>query len=507
MGVTAMTQDGSSWRLLGCHGFSAHDPLRLLQLAATGGLTDAPGDVVLAAEREYEGRVETMLASSGVGARPYFWTLDEHGRLHHGQDVFSVVSSARLAWEWDPEGLQQLALMGHTVGTTTLHRKVERLAPDVVLRCARGAVSIQAGTLWDESEPAPEHLPMRQAFSDSLSDAVCDGAEPTVSLSAGFDSRLILAGALRLGARPRLLTMGHRESTDRIVATQIARDLDLPIEAIELQPCDYLTEALVIVRATSGTKLASNWHTYLYARSTHDHGGVHLVGSNGEFARSFYADRGVLSRVLDLSGRAGLATQWALRAHRWERRALVPLPARELAAGALRHRLMEAGGRRRPLDSLDTVYATQRVRHFVGNGLALYALSGRPASPFLDSRWIRAVRELPRKEKLGSRTHRSLILANAPHLAQFEMEGDQIMRPAPAPGYWLRRSAVVGYSPFRQVLELKDVADRIADSPGLDDLYTRDERIAAVKGAVPGSLELMLSLSYAGELALATQRH
>ncbi len=80
------------------------------------------------------------------------------------------------------------------------------------------------------------------------------------------------------------------------------------------------------------------------------------------------------------------------------------------------------------------------------------------------------------------------------------------MRPAPAPGYWLRRSAVVGYTPFRRVLELKDVAARIVDSPGLDDLYTRDERIAAVNATVPGTLELMLTLSYAGELANATQR-
>jgi len=499
-----MTGDDSAWRLLGCHGFSALEPSRLVELAAAGGLTDACGDFVLAAERGPAEHVETMLASSGVGARPYFWTLGETGRLHHGLDVFAVARSARLPWAWDPAALQQLALLGHTLGSTTLHKKVARLPPDCVLRCASGAVSIQAGTLWDESAPRTAHLELQQAFNDSLSDTFCTGEDPIVSMSAGFDSRAILAGVLRLGARPRLLTMGHRASTDRMVATDIARGLGLPIEEIELQPSEYLTEASLIVQATSGTKLASNWHTYLYSRATRGHDGVHLVGSNGEFARSFYADRGALSRALDLSGRAGLSAQWDLRVRRWASRTLTPGPARELSLAGLREQLVQAGGRRRPLDSLDTVYATQRVRHFIGNGLALYALNGRPASPFLDSRWIRAVRALHRKEKLGSKAHRSLILANTPRLAEFAMEGHPTMRGAPEFGYWMRRPAVVGYSPFTEVLALEEVRTRVVESPHLDELFTREERIAAVEAKAAVTLELMLTLSFASELAHAT---
>jgi asparagine synthase (glutamine-hydrolysing) len=496
-----MTEDGAPWRLLGCHGFSAVEPDRLVLLAAASGLTDAPGDIVLAAERESGGETETMLASSGVGSRPYFWALDAEGRLHHDVDVFSVVRSAQLPWEWDPAALHQLALLGHTLGTTTLHRKVARLPPDSVLRCTRGAVSIRAGTLWDETEPAAGHADLKEAFNASLADTLLDGEDPIVSLSAGFDSRLILAGVLRQGARPRLLTMGDPTSTDRRVASRIARALDLPLEEIELQPSEYLTAARLIVRATSGTKLASHWHTYLYARATRGQEGVHLVGSNGEFARSFYADRGLLSRAFDLSGRPGLSAQWKLRARRWARRTLLPLPARALSLNRLGEQLVEAGGRRRPLDSLDTVYTTQRVRHFVGNGLALYALSGRPASPFLDSRWIRAVRALPRKEKLGSKAHRSLILASAPRLADFEIEGRSRIESSPPIGYWLRRAHAVGYSPFREVLKLEEVAARIVEDQDLDEFYTRPERIATVQQAAPQNMELMLTLSYAAELA------
>jgi hypothetical protein len=75
------------------------------------------------------------------------------------------------------------------------------------------------------------------------------------------------------------------------------------------------------------------------------------------------------------------------------------------------------------------------------------------------------------------------------------------MRHAPGLGYWLRRPHVVGYSPFREVLKLDEARTRIVESAHLDDLFTREERIAALKEGSAPSLELMLTLSYADELA------
>ena len=165
MGADQVSAYGSSsWRLLGCHGFSAMAPWQLLELAVEQGLTDAPGDVVVAAERRSDGQTETILATSGIGARPYFWAEDETGHLHHGTDVFSVVRTAGLGWEWDPDGLQQLALLGHTLGTTTLHRRVARLPPDSVLRADRDGVSISTGTLWEEPPTTGPQNGIEQAF-------------------------------------------------------------------------------------------------------------------------------------------------------------------------------------------------------------------------------------------------------------------------------------------------------------------------------------------------------
>ncbi len=75
------------------------------------------------------------------------------------------------------------------------------------------------------------------------------------------------------------------------------------------------------------------------------------------------------------------------------------------------------------------------------------------------------------------------------------------MQSTPAFGYWMRRPHVVAYSPFREVLEREEAAARIVECEALDDLYTRSERIAAVKLAAARTLELMLTLSYAAELS------
>ena len=62
------------------------------------------------------------------------------------------------------------------------------------------------------------------------------------------------------------------------------------------------------------------------------------------------------------------------------------------------------------------------MRNFIGNGLALYSQHCSPRSPFLDSRWIRAIAGLDRSERLGSNFHRRAIAAAAPQLLRFPVE-------------------------------------------------------------------------------------
>ena len=103
-----------------------------------------------------------------------------------------------------------------------------------------------------------------QALHKAFDQCVSPGV--VLSLSGGFDSRVLLSRLLYHGARPVVGTMGFPSSTDRIVATLIAKAFNLEHRVVELQVSDYLLFAKEIVRLTGGTKTANHWHTYIYTR-------------------------------------------------------------------------------------------------------------------------------------------------------------------------------------------------------------------------------------------------
>ena len=119
-----------------------------------------------------------------------------------------------------------------------------------------------------------------------------------LSASGGFDSRLLLAALLHLGIRPRLLVCGPRGNFDRDVVEQIGKRLSLEVIAVELSAQDYVDHAERIVEVTGGTKAARHWHTFLYPlKAGLDTDCNIVVGANGESMRSYYFDRGLVSRA------------------------------------------------------------------------------------------------------------------------------------------------------------------------------------------------------------------
>jgi asparagine synthase (glutamine-hydrolysing) len=310
-----------------------------------------------------------------------------------------------------------------------------------------------------------------------------------------------LALLLDFGARPLAVTAGFADSTDVVVARMITRAVGLEHRVVELRPDDYLTHAREIVRVTSGTKTAAHWHTDLYVRAAAiSRDDVHYVGSNGEFARSYYLDRGSVAQVLGPGPRALMevffAAKVARRARRFPPALLAPGPS--LVESARHVTSMVEPFTRSFADGLDCFYATQRVRHFIGNGLALYAQHSRPRSPFLDARWIQAVGGLPRRERLGSNHHRRAIATLWPDLLAFPTgAGGPMARRAPTL-YYLSKDRSVGYSPFDRVIRDARVHEIVAES-SLDEILPKDARIAAMRDAGPVG-ELLLTLAFAAEL-------
>jgi asparagine synthase (glutamine-hydrolysing) len=493
-------------------GYSPWSAERIIR-AVDGGsrIIDLPGDFTAVGRGNRRGKPYQRIVTSLVAARPYYLATAADGELVHGARVFDVVARARLPWRWNRRAISFLALLGHPVGEDTLHADVRRIPAASVLTFEDGALRIdrQSGD-WNQLFRTDAHTTVEAAVS-VLEQVFEELAVPeaALSLSAGFDSRLLLALALARGHRPLALTMGFADSTDVVVARQIAARLGLVHRVVELRAEDYLAHAREIVTCTGGTKTAGHWHTDLYVRKTGlPKATVHYVGSNGEFARSFFFDWGLPARLVGAAPAAAFAPFLVAKLARRSLR----FPPEILAVGpgvlaCARH----AAGHRAPRalgDALDFFYATERVRHFIGNGLALYAQHSAPRSPFLDARWMRAVSALRRSERLGSNYHRMAIAKLRPDLLDFPVAGGDPMARRASPFYYLRRPPVVGYGAFAEVLTDGRVAETIVEAPSLDELIPRAARIAAMRRGHEGA-ELLFTLAIAGQLGrdAATRPH
>lgn len=509
-------------------GYSIWSPDRILTAVLRGiSPTDIPGDFVVTARcapdhpasgakaqpapgQDGPQAPTEMIITSAVSAHPYYYVVKD-GRLLHGQDVFSLVRQAGLPWRWNQRAVRQLTLLGHPTGEDTLHPDVRRVPNAAVIRFAHGRMTINRSSFWDTlpQEPALSPLDVSDVLHEVLDELT--GDHPLISLSGGFDSRLLLGRAIAVGSSPQALTMGAPDSTDQVIATRIARDLGIPHHTIELNPADYLTHAARIVRITGGTKTAANWHTYLYTVGARAYGATpHVVGTNGELVRTPYCNRGALARTLGRGGDAFVRAFFAARTE-WRRRRFaryLPLltdsPRDSLRLADEIARLVEGPGD--GLAHLDRFFSVQRVRHFHGNGLALYRTNIPTVSPFLDSRWIRAAARMPRVERMGCNFHRLVIERNLPRLLEYPTPFEPVMyRRAPA-GYWLRRKPpVVSYNAFAGVVQDKRVHERIIEESSLDAFTTRRQREAIVRDRVPQAIDLLLTLAHVEPVARETR--
>ena len=366
----------------------------------------------------------TKLLCSRNGVSQLFYCCTPQ-RLYFGGSVLEVMRKAGLASEWSWRSLAWLAYFGHTVGDDTLHARIRRVGAGQIVSWRGGELS--------KTTLAPPQTGSRDAPA-AAAEALCrfverHGSDAVLSMSAGFDSRVLLACFLECGIQPRLLVMGREEATDVRIVRRIAFTFGLRVQIVDVPASDYFRCRRRIASLTSGTKTWDHWHTYVYCRRAGLSPDNKLfIGSNGEFARSYYCDRGLPS--LAAQGMGSLARQlfWSAKLRR-----RVPLPsAADGLASELdycfhdgREELLAGITKRCDLpfaEALDEFYLRERVRSFISNGLALVSDVCRPRTPFLDSDWINAVRRLPRQFRLGSRWHRLVLKTLCPTLLNFPVD-------------------------------------------------------------------------------------
>lgn len=484
-------------------GYAPVEPRDILEAARAGrDWTGFPGDYTVIAEAEGEAHVVT----STIAAKPYFYCHSD-GHFLHGANVFELAARTRRPFRWDERSLQSLALVGHCWGDRTLHAAIRRVPAGHYVRWNGNLVMRRAKDEDQWSASAARAEERLEQCLDSLESAFRDlpSGPLNISLSAGLDSRLLLALSLKHRPPQRAICMGRADTTDLQVASQLAERAGVPLAQVQLEPEDYVQIAHAASWATGGSKTAQNWHTGIYPmKAGLSEKDIHLVGSNGEFARSFFLPQTRLPELalLSLSGlpAGALTGYWAARVARRRLRF-----AREwsfLGAGAVRATIAAIDESRCSLpaandlgDQLDFVYALVRVRQFIGNGLALYSFAGQPCSPFLDSRWLQAAFALPRQQKLFDRFHRwALGMLRAGDL-DLPFNGHQYR----ANGRPQRISKVRGFSAFAAAIDLPVVRERLVEDKALDRFLPRVARERVVRRRATDDIDLLWTLSAAAE--------
>jgi asparagine synthase (glutamine-hydrolysing) len=273
--------------------------------------------------------------------------------------------------------------------------------------------------------------------------------------------------------------MGHEQATDVKIAKKIAQDLGLEHRVVSLQVDDYFDENTIdkIIHATSGTKTLANWHTYIYVKKLafpSDH--IHYVGSNGELARSYYLDKGIITKALQLFD-FGLFNQYfSLKLKKGDNYVLSSINDQ-----VKREQVLKIIASTCPAlaasDKLDYFYTFQRVRNFIGNGIALYNLNIAAESPFLDERFIRLGFGLKRKWKLNSLFHKMAIQKLYTKLLEYpNTESTNHIRSYDTNFYWTKSESSVGYNITPKIFENKTMKASVMDSNELKPWISSSER-------------------------------
>lgn len=394
----------------------------------------------------YQNYNEVVIITSMIGAMQYFYYYDGK-RFAHSKYIVKLVKDLELCWIWDWESLGDLCELENLTENRTLHPNIKRVPPGTILTYT-STLKIRSSKILDKFKIA--HANPIDAIS-ILNDQTLkwSGNNPYISLSGGFDSRVILSSMLKQGIYPTVVTVGNYQNSDMRVAEMISSKYVLDHIKVSLTVDDFLENGELIAHSTNGSKPSCHWHTFLYPQKARlTKGQSFFVGTLGEFARSYYFDKGFLSLLNDAFPNFSQLNFWMAKLSRHR-----TFEANELSllCDELNQQVNSTGLRKRAernasyasgdfLSGGTRYYLEQRVPSFYANGISMYNCNASWRSPFHNIRWLENIWSLNDHWKLGSNWHRLAIYRNHPDLLNFPEEKgynmEKMLKKAP-PLYWL----------------------------------------------------------------------
>lgn len=429
---------------------------------------------------------ETIIITSLIGAMQYFYYYNGI-TFSHGERIVDIINEQNLGWDWDWESLGDLCELENLTQDRTLHKDIKKVPPGTLL-IFQNKLKLYSVNLLDQMKVIDANpVDAIDVFNQETSRWV--GGNPILSLSGGFDSRVILSSMLRQGIYPTIVTLGNKENSDMQVAKMIAKKFCLDHIQVKLSLDDLLNCGERISYITNGSKPACHWHTYIYPRKA----GISkensfFVGTLGEFARSYYFDKGFISLLNDSFSSFAQERFWILKLSRHrtfqqqESSYLCDHLCEEISDTGIKRRahrnaLLSRGDF---LSGGCRYYLEQRIPNFYANGITMYNDSSSWRSPFHNLKWLEIIWSLCDHWKLGSNWHRLAISRNYPSLLDFPEEKGfnkiRMLKKAP-PFYWLpimQRLKYKSYDLSTMWYIDKRIQEFILDhSPLLDELIDR----------------------------------
>lgn len=470
-------------------------------------ITKARGTFVVVAES----RIQTLIMTSHNGVLPYYYFFDGT-RLFHGNTVSAVCVKASLAWKWNYTALGDYLSMNHTMNDATLHPLIKRTNPGEVVSAEWGKLYIR--TSYDQYDKRSATCP--NDLIEELSEEVLTWWKSPLSIlsiSGGLDSRLLLAILMASNIRPPLLVCGQESAFDLQVAIKISTRFDLELTHTVVNIDDFIDACLTIPNQTNGLLPISHWPGVLFAKGVDNK--LVFVGFNGESARSYYDDSGLLSFL-----RFGLNSTGSYGSKFWMRKfykaftqeeisEVDPRLAEEFSPRAYTSRIARLMGSEPQLGrALERAFVNEYCRHKTGADVAALSLSVPWVAPFSSPRWTLLAKNLPYHWKLGSRFHRYAIGKLAPELLSLPEECNHLGMttfPNPSLKYWLNLEDKGKAPPFfdQKLYEDPALLDFINQSlTYLDDLVP--VKLLRKIGASPQRRRVFFQL---GALALWRKQH
>ena len=435
-----------------------------------------PGDFVI----EAVWNNKPWLITSRISSLPFYLNLKTK---KYSPNPIEILENGDLE-EVNKNSISELLLWEHYLDNNTFSGNIKKLPNNSLIKLS-DQLEIKSFNPFinlDFNQNEMSFFKAKEAFEEIMEGIYQKDPNPVICMSAGFDSRLILSYYLSRGSQPKLITAGTEQSTDVKISAQIARKYNLEHEVIQILPQDYQTYGKAIAELTLASKPAHHWHTYIYPQKSRfkNPDQLLLVGSNGEFARTFFFDKGIFAHAFDQFSHNLLNTYFLKKMSPERKR--IPFSFKDFSPefnledplGKIQTQFYREGLSN--LDILDLLYGFCRVRNFIGNGLAMYRESFSPVSPFLDYRWLEAVAPLHRGLKLNNRLHRFMIGSFVPELTNYPtdesnepMSSDQCL-------YWFKKKTSISYDSFGPFIDNPDLLKDFLNNENLETIIKKEHR-------------------------------